>query len=92
MKKIVALVTALCLIGIAGAVNGTAIIDLRAKGSAMDLNIDILGSNYNDSVKVLPHGWIDIELPEGYYYFDLKDGDKGQPEHREAQTNAGRIS
>jgi len=92
MKKLAGLLLVLCLIiGAVGADDGRLIIDLRAKGSAMDLNVNLTGA-VNQSVKVLPHGWIDITLPEGDYTGDLLDGNGGQPEQQTARVNAGHTS
>jgi hypothetical protein len=57
----------------------------------MDLNVNLTGPE-NRSVKVLPDGAVDIRLPEGVYVADLLDGNGGQPEHQEAQVNAGHVS
>jgi hypothetical protein len=90
--KLLTAILVLCLVASAGAADtGRLIIYMRAGGSAMDLQVNLTGPQ-NESVKVLPHGWVDIRLPEGYYHGDLADGNGGQPEHQEVQVNAGFVS
>ena len=90
--KLLTAILVLCLLISAGAADtGRLIILMRAGGSAMDLQVNLTGPE-NRSVKVLPHGWIDLDVKEGYYSGDLADGNGGQPEHQEAQVNAGQVS
>lgn len=91
-RRILSVILLFCLIvSAAGADDGRLIIGIRAGGSAMDLEVNLTGPE-NRSVKVLPHGWIDITLPEGDYTGDLLDGNGGQPEQQTARVNAGHTS
>ena len=90
--KLLAAILVLCLLVSAGAAEtGRLIISMRAGGSAMDLQVNLTGPE-NRSVKVLPHGWVDIRVLEGDYIADLLDGNAGQSERQTVTVNAGETS
>jgi hypothetical protein len=94
--QVVALIVILCLFAcpIADAGVGRLLIDMRAGGSAMDLNINLTGPNgpVQPPVKILPDGRVDVLVEEGHYHGDLADGNGGQSEHQEADVVAGQAS
>jgi len=92
ISKYLTILMVACLVASAGAADtGRLIIYMRAGGSAMDLQVNLTGPQ-NESVKVLPHGWVDIRLPEGVYVADLLDGNAGQPERQFVTVAAGETS